>query len=425
MKKFVLALLIIQVVCFSLIFSASADSAADNIVFAIEAETSVVKAGQEFTVEISIEKNDGFLLAVAELQYDKEVLSFIKADITGADFTELTQGSTTNPTVFTIGTFNAFDPSSNPTKHTGTGRIATVTFKALADVDKTTALTITARSTNVMNLDGAYTYTVGSDTLNVTVISPSHTHTLTDIAPESPTCTQDGKTAGIKCSVCGEILSAQMPVTAPGHTPATIPAVTGSCTTDSKSEGSYCSVCNEPLVAQVTTPAPGHTEVIDAAEAATCTKAGKTEGKHCSVCNEVLVAQTEVPAKGHTPQDVAEKAATCTENGLTAGKKCTTCGEFTTAQQEIPAKGHTEEDIPGIEATWNKAGMTTGKRCTVCGATTLAQQSIPATGMTTVIIILVAVVVLLIAAGVVVFVVFKNKIFSPAVVEASQDSELD
>ena len=69
--------------------------------------------------------------------------------------------------------------------------------------------------------------------------------------------------------------------------------------------------------------------------------------------------------------------------------------------------------------------MTTGKRCTVCGATTLAQQSIPATGMTTVIIILVAVVVLLIAAGVVVFVVFKNKIFSPAVVEVSQDSELD
>ena len=284
-----------------------------------------------------------------------------------------------------------------------------------------------------------------------------------------PTCT----TAGVKtftCSRCSD--SYTQSIAALGHTPVTDAAVEATCTATGLTEGSHCSVCNEVLVAQITTAALGHsynsgvitteptcttagvktftcsrcsdsytqsvdalghTPVTDAALEATCTATGLTEGSHCSVCNEVLVAQTEVPALGHswgegvitlpageyttgimtftclrcgetkqetipalghTHQAVLTEAtpATCTTAGNSAYYYCSGCGcyfsdsacETQIAENSwiIPATGHTEVPDAAVAPTCTTTGLTEGSHCSVCGAVIVAQEVVPATGHT-------------------------------------------
>jgi hypothetical protein len=129
---------------------------------------------------------------------------------------------------------------------------------------------------------------------------------------EYATCTVNGEQE--RSCVCGE--KETNIIDAIGHTEVTDAAVAATCTAGGKTEGKHCSVCNEVLVAQIATDKLGHTEVTDAAVAATCTADGKTEGKHCSVCNETLVAQTVVGKFGHEFGDWSiTKYATSTEKG--------------------------------------------------------------------------------------------------------------
>lgn len=83
------------------------------------------------------------------------------------------------------------------------------------------------------------------------------------------------------------------------HTPVEDPAVAATCTEEGKTAGSHCSVCGEVLVAQEVIPATGHAVVTDPAVAATCEETGLTEGSHCSVCGLVIKAQEKIPALGH------------------------------------------------------------------------------------------------------------------------------
>lgn len=154
----------------------------------------------------------------------------------------------------------------------------------------------------------------------VVELAPSCLHENTEAIGEAKeaTCTEDGITAGSKCSDCGAIIEKRTVIPATGHKNENSDdkcdtcgislctehvwiedkvKVEGNCTTD-RVVSQVCQKCDEPGEDKVT-KAPGHTEVIDEAVDATCTETGKTEGKHCSVCNKVLVAQTEVPAKGH------------------------------------------------------------------------------------------------------------------------------
>ena len=188
---------------------------------------------------------------------------------------------------------------------------------------------------------GVKTYTCTACAATRTETVSATGHTVVTVAKVEPTCTQPGRAAGTKCSVCGEVLSGLTEIKATGHTEVIDKAVAPTCTKTGLTEGKHCSVCSAVLVKQEVVPAKGHTEVVDKAVAPTCTKTGLTEGKHCSVCGEVLVEQEVVKAKGHT--EVADKAVepTCTETGLTEGKHCSVCSAVLVEQEIVPALGFT------------------------------------------------------------------------------------
>ena len=131
----------------------------------------------------------------------------------------------------------------------------------------------------------------------------------------------------------------QEEIAALGHTEEALEAVDPTCTATGLTAGVKCSACGEILTAQTEVAALGHTEVIDKAVAATCEATGLTEGKHCSVCNAVLEEQTVVAALGHSYEAAVTKAATCTE----AGVRTYTCknDKNHTYTEKIVATGHT------------------------------------------------------------------------------------
>ena len=210
--------------------------------------------------------------------------------------------------------------------------------------------------TYIQTLDetaGTYTYTNG-------VWLCDHKRTL-DEETKAPTCTEPGE-QHIICVMEHEF---KVETPAKGHNKVTDPAVKGSCTVDAKTEGSHCSVCNEVLKAQVVTSAPGHTEVVDEAVEVTCLTDGKTEGAHCSVCGEITKAQEPVKALGYHVWEVAGKEPTCTEDGF-GSSKCKNCEEEI-IDDTIEKLGHdyawTVTEKAGCETEGEKAGVCQRKGC--------------------------------------------------------------
>ena len=188
---------------------------------------------------------------------------------------------------------------------------------------------------------GVKTYTCTACAATRTETVSATGHTAVAVAKVEPTCTQSGRAAGTKCSVCGEVLSGLTEIKATGHTEVVDKAVEPTCTKTGLTEGKHCSVCSAVLVEQEVVKAKGHTEVIDKAVEPTCTKTGLTEGKHCSVCGEVLVEQEVVKAKGHTEVIDGAVEPTCTKTGLTEGKHCSVCSAVLVKQEVVPALGFT------------------------------------------------------------------------------------
>ena len=229
---------------------------------------------------------------------------------------------------------------------------------------------------------GVKTYTCTACAATRTETVSATGHTVVTVAKVEPTCTQPGRAAGTKCSVCGEVLSGLTEIKATGHTEVIDGAVAPTCTKTGLTEGKHCSVCSAVLVEQKVVPAKGHTEAIDKAVEPTCTETGLTEGKHCSACSAVLVEQEVVKAKGHT--EAIDKAVepTCTETGLTEGKHCSVCNKVLVKQTIVPAKGHSwDSGKITIVPTCTGTGVKT-YTCTACAAT--RTETVSATGHTVV-----------------------------------------
>ncbi len=165
---------------------------------------------------------------------------------------------------------------------------------------------------------------------------------------KAATCTEAGYTAW-SCPDCGENGSTVIPST--GHTEAKIPGTDATCTADGLTDYIYCSVCNEVLQEKTLIPSSGHSfgewEVY---QEATCINYGELR-RTCSACSEIeydystLVPDESKHAPGESRTDVLLDA-TCTYAGegeiITFCKYCD--GEYSREPVEYPMLPHNYED---------------------------------------------------------------------------------
>ncbi len=98
------------------------------------------------------------------------------------------------------------------------------------------------------------------------------------------------------------------------------PAIAPTCTEEGRTEGSHCSLCGLVNVEPQTIPMLGHTIVMDPAVAPTIDKTGLTEGSHCSVCGETIIKQLEMPALSESGwHDVGDSRYYYNDNSITTG----------------------------------------------------------------------------------------------------------
>lgn len=207
-------------------------------------------------------------------------------------------------------------------------------------------------------------------------ITPALGHTEEEIPAVEATCTADGLTAGVKCSVCGKILQEQEAVPAKGHEIEKMPDDDPSCTEDGNVGDTLCVICGEVIQPGAVVRAHGHQAQEIPGVEPTCTEDGLSAVSVCSICGKILEEQQSISALGHTPVVVPAVASTCTEHGLTEGSRCSECGETLTAQEETPLAEHTLVTMPGREPTCSKVGLTEGSRCGVCGKILVRQKVI-------------------------------------------------
>lgn len=154
--------------------------------------------------------------------------------------------------------------------------------------------------------------------------APCTKHSYTAHVTKEPTCTQSGERT-YTCSRCGASYTEEIAAT--GHTEQVIEEVPATCTQDGRSAGTVCSVCGETLQGPTTIPARGHTATTSGARPAGCTTEGETGTTSCSVCGLVLQPSQRIPAAGH--DCVTETTPAQLEKDGLSVERCTVC------QQEI------------------------------------------------------------------------------------------
>ncbi len=211
-----------------------------------------------------------------------------------------------------------------------------------------------------------------------------------DIAEIPATCTQEGKTAGKKCTVCGTITEGCTLIAKADHDFAEYVYNNDATCTDNGTQTATCKNCPATDTIAKENSKLGHDW-----KDATCTTA-----KTCDRCNI-----TEGEALGHKfGEYVYNNDATCTSDG-TQTAKCDNCDQTDTIVKENSklghdwkdatcttaktcdrcnitegeANGHTEEIIPGKSATCTETGLTDGKKCSVCGEILEEQEEIAMT----------------------------------------------
>ena len=147
----------------------------------------------------------------------------------------------------------------------------------------------------------------------------------------------------VYCSVCKTELSRETVEVPAAHTEQVVEGKAATCTEDGLTDGVICSVCGETLTAQEAIPA-AHTEQTVEGKAPTCTETGLTEGSKCSVCGETLTAQEEIPVAEHAWNEGVYTDPTTEADGFTT-YTCTACGA---TKEEINEGSKLPEVVPSL-----------------------------------------------------------------------------
>ena len=269
-----------------------------------------------------------------------------------------------------------------------------------------------------------------------TEVIPKAAHTTTTVSGKAATCTMTGLTDGIKCSKCGEILTAQTVIPALGHRWDSGKITKQPTETENGIRTFTCTRTGCGETKTETIPKTGNQISVSVTHTGTCEHIGDTvsfdvsltgklsafaivptfDGKLFKVVSGKITARDTAmksfglaDAKGNPANGVA--AWDCVEEypgGYEAeGSACTfvleLIGELTEettvgidivwddadtfAHHNLSEKAavlsphtHTPVTVPGTPATCTETGLTDGVKCSECGEILTAQTVIPALG---------------------------------------------
>lgn len=163
---------------------------------------------------------------------------------------------------------------------------------------------------------------------NIIFDAVCHDYETTVVAP---TCTEKGYTHFV-CKICSDNYIDNY-IDSIGHTEEIIPGKAATCTETGLTDGKKCFVCGEILTAQIEIPAPGHNYTASVTEP-TCTEDGFTI--YTCPCGDAFAIDEVLPAIGHTPGEW--EVVTDAQIGIDGleQQKCTVCGEVLD-ERVIPA----------------------------------------------------------------------------------------
>jgi gliding motility-associated-like protein len=211
--------------------------------------------------------------------------------------------------------------------------------------------------------------TVALILLAVTACSPEHEHTFSAWETVSaPTCTAFGLEK--RSCECGAVEYGK--TDALSHTPVTDEAVSATCTENGKTEGSHCGVCGIVITKQTETEKLAHGfGDWETVTAPTCTSFGLKK----RACECGATEYDTFDALAHTPLTDAAIPATCTSSGKTEGSHCGTCGVIITAQDTVPKTGHYFGEITVTEEAVCNSDGTKRFSCTNLGCSYYYEDS--------------------------------------------------
>lgn len=181
---------------------------------------------------------------------------------------------------------------------------------------------------------------------------------------QEPTCTENGTTDEIYCSVCGEILQAADTAFAQGHEISGFEVVTLPTCTDGGVKRGTCSVCGQTV--EVVIDALGHDLIHHDGKEATCTEHGWYEYDSCSRCDYTTFREIK-PLRHEEVIDVRIEP-TCEEYGWTEGSHCALCGVILVVAERIDPLGHAFDIVvdAGTTPTCTEVGNTQTLQCIRC-----------------------------------------------------------
>ncbi len=200
------------------------------------------------------------------------------------------------------------------------------------------------------------------------------------IAAAEPTCTENGSTGGICCSLCGAVTAQTIP--ALGHNEEEVIISAPSCI-ESGLKSIICTRCGEVLEDSIYIHP--HALLTHTKEEATCTETGVEAYWVCSDCGRFYSdsnAETEIdepviiPASGHHLTGHEKVEATCTAAGNESFYYCSLCNKFFADEEAveeidtpviIPTVAHTLINHPRVLPASGVTGTETYWECSACG----------------------------------------------------------
>lgn len=178
------------------------------------------------------------------------------------------------------------------------------------------------------------------------LIIPASGHSESIDEAVEATCTENGKTAGTHCSICGTVLITQEPIKATGH------SFGEEWLNNANGHWHKCTSCNAESEIESHTP--------------NITEATSNQNKECTTCGYVI---QPMQAHRHTLKRVSAKSATCTEPGNKAYYICE-CGKtFDTSLLRREITDQSSIVTSALGHNWADASCTEPRHCKRNGCT--------------------------------------------------------